>query len=79
MAAYHDVNLHDISMTQIEKLYRQVGLSTLLYLLRQTIWSSMMLRNASHEKTLSEAVIRFGESRFRLYKKMKYNVMALEI
>ena len=79
LAAYLDLSLHEISMTQIEKLYRQVGLCTLLYLLRQTVWTLMMLRNACHKKELSEEVIRFGESRFRLYRKMKYNVMALEI
>ena len=86
LASYHDLNLHEISMTQIEDLYRQVSLCTLLYLLQQTTWSLLMLKNSTNEMTKKQfanithgQVFQFGVSRFKLYKKMKYNVMALEI
>ena len=45
-----------------------------------------MLKNSTHAMTKKQfenlthaQVFQFGVSRFKLYKKMKYNVMALEI
>ena len=63
---------------------------SLLYLIRQTILSLVLCRQrefqdiqfldmAKYKSTEIEDIISFGCNRFELYKRMKYNVMALEI
>ena len=86
LAAYNKVGLHQVTTGEMETLYRQVSLCSLLYLLRQTVWSVLMTRNSEvraaqpqYRDVTGQEVRQYGAARFKLYKKIKYNLMALEI
>ena len=86
LAAYKDVGLHQVSPGEMESLYRQVSLCSLLHLLRQTVWALLMSRSPparasqpQYSGVSEEEIVRYGASRFKLYRRIKYNLMALEI
>ena len=56
------------------------------HLLRQTVWAFTMTRSCrarAGQPQYSEVsrldIVRYGAARYKLYKKIKYNLMALEI
>ena len=86
LAAYRDVGLHQVSPGETESLYRQVSLCSLLHLLRQTVWALLMTRSSparasqpQYSQVTEVDITRYGAARYKLYKKIKYNLMALEI
>ena len=86
LAAYKDVGLHQVSPGEMESLYRQISLCSLLHLLRQTVWALTMTRSPparasqpQYSEVGEEEIVQYGAARFKLYKKIKYNLMALEI
>ena len=86
LAAFNNVGLHQVSPGEMESLHRQVSLCALLHLLRQTVWAILMTRSASvraaqsqYSQVSSNDIRQYGAARYKLYKKIKYNLMALEI
>ena len=86
LAAYNNVGLHQVRPGEMESLHRQVSLCSLLHLLRQTVWAILMTRSHTaragqpqYSQVSSHDISQYGAARFRLYKKIKYNLMALEI
>ena len=86
LAAYKDVGLHQVSPGEMESLYRQGSLCSLLHLLRQTVWALLMTRSSAararqpqYGEVRELEIVRYGAARYKLYKKIKYNLMALEI
>jgi len=83
LSSFNDNLLHHVTLLELDLLTRQVSLCCLLYLLRQVAWALVISRKGDREdkyKNLSrEIIVGYGAARFRLYKKIKYNVMAVEI
>ena len=86
LAAYREVGLHQVSPGEMETLHRQISLCSLLHLLRQTVWALLMSRSSparASQPQYSEVsrleIVKYGAARYKLYKKIKYNLMALEI
>jgi len=101
LAALNDVSLHQVSMSEINTLYRQISVCSLLYLIRQSVWAVIFLKqsddnadsqdwiknkddilltyNDKYSDVSRDEIIQFGISRFKLYQKLKYNIMAFEI
>ena len=78
LAAYRDVGLHQVSPGEMESLYRQVSLCSLLHLLRQTVWAFTMTRSSrarasqpQYSEVTSLDMVRYGAARYKLYKKIK--------
>jgi len=83
LSSYNDTLLHHVTLLELDLLSRQVSLCCLFCLLRQVVWSLVTSRGEEKEdkyKNLSrERIIGYGAARYQLYKKIKYNVMSVEI